>query len=133
VPKPDRYVEFVVEQFSPLGRITTRFMFGGWCLYCEGTVFALVANGSVFLKGDAESIPKFEARGLPAFRPFPDQDLTMKYFQAPPEIFEDGDAMREWCGLAIAAGRRASKPKGRTSKPKKNPTRAAKRKSAGSK
>lgn len=126
MPKPGRYLEFIVEQFSPLGRITTRFMFGGWCLYCEGTVFALVADGSVFLKGDAESIPKFQARGLPAFRPFPDQDLTMNYFQAPPEIFEDEAAMREWCGLAIAAGRRASRPK-------KNPTRAAKRRAAGSK
>lgn len=111
MPKADRYVEFVVEQFSPLGRITTKYMFGGWCLYCDGTVFALIADGAVFLKGDAQNIPMFEARGLQPFKPFPDQDVTMKYFQAPPEIFEDSDAMREWCGGAIEAGRRSSKPK----------------------
>lgn len=115
-----------MEQMSPLGGITSRYMFGGWCLYCDGTVFALIADGSVFLKGDAANIPRFEARGLPAFRPFPDQELTMKYFQAPPEIFEDPDAMKEWCGSAIAAGRRSAKPR-------KKPAGGAKGKATGSK
>jgi hypothetical protein len=37
----------------------------------------------------------------------------MKYFQAPPEIFEDPEAMRSWAGGAVAAGRRAAKKKSR--------------------
>jgi hypothetical protein len=64
MPKPDRLVEFLREQFSPLGEITARFMMGGWVLYCRGTVFALVASGEVYLKGDKVNIPKFEARNL---------------------------------------------------------------------
>ncbi len=109
MPKPDRFVAYCIEQFSPLGAIAARYMFGGWCLYCNGIVFALIADGAVFLKGDAANIPDFAARGLAPFRPFPDQDLVMKYFQAPPEIFEDSDAMRHWCGGAIAAGARGRK------------------------
>ena len=53
------------------------------------------------------------ARGLRAFQPFPDQPGTMKYFQAPPEIFEDPEAMRSWAGGAVAVGRRAAKKKSR--------------------
>ena len=106
MPAKDRFTEFVMEQMAPLGAMTSRYMFGGWCLYCDGTVFAIIADGALFLKGDSENIPKFEARGLKAFKPFPDRDDVMKYFQAPPEIFEDPEALREWCGGAVAAGRR---------------------------
>ena len=111
MPIKDNFVEFCIEQFSSLGRIDSRYMFGGWCLYCNGNVFALIADGAVYLKGDAESIPEFQARGLQAFRPFPDKPGSMKYFQAPPEIFEDADALRHWCDGAIAASLRTTKKK----------------------
>lgn len=107
----DRFVDFAIEELAPLGVITSRYMFGGWCLYCDGSVFAIVADGALFLKGDGENIPRFEARGLKPFKPFPDRDDVMKYFQAPPEIFEDPAAMRDWCGGALAAGRRKASPK----------------------
>ena len=109
----DRYVDFVIEELASLGTITSRFMFGGWCLYCDGIVFAVVADGVLFLKGDSENIPKFEALGLKAFRPFPGRDDVLKYFQAPAEVFEDREAMQEWCGGAIAAGRRKAHAKKR--------------------
>lgn len=110
MPKTDRFVEFACEQFAPLGVVTARAMMGGWVLYCDGVVFALIAAGALYLKGDTLTIPLFEARGLAAFRPFPDKPDVMKYFQAPPEIFEDPDAMREWVGGAVEAGRRAKRP-----------------------
>ena len=111
MPVKNRYVEFCMEQFAPLGRIDSRYMFGGWCLYCDGTVFALVANGELYLKGDSVTIPEFEARGLEPFQPFPDKPDTMKYFQAPPELFEDPAAMRAWGGGAVAAGLRTKRTK----------------------
>jgi DNA transformation protein and related proteins len=111
MPAKDRFVEFCIEKCGLLGRIDARYMFGGWCLYCDGFVFALVADGALFLKGDSHNIPAFEARGLQAFRPFPDKPDVMKYFQAPPEIFEDDDALREWGGGAVAAARRSKSKK----------------------
>lgn len=111
MPKSDRFVDFAVEQFAPLGEITARAMMGGWCLYCDGFVFALAADGALFLKGDEINIPKFAARGLEPFKPFPGKDAVMKYYQAPPEIFEDPAAMREWVGGAVEAGRRAGQKK----------------------
>jgi DNA transformation protein len=103
------YVEFLIEQFEPLGQITARAMFGGHCLYCDDTVFAIVAGSSLFLKTDEENRGDFVNRGLPPFKPFEDRDDTMSYFQAPPEVFEDTDAMRQWVGGSISAGLRASR------------------------
>ena len=111
--KADRFVDFAIEQFAPLGEITSRAMMGGWCLYCDGVVFALAAAGALYLKGDAVNIPRFQARGLEPFRPFRDKEAAMRYFQAPPEIFEDPAAMRDWVGGAVEAGRRARRKKGK--------------------
>ena len=119
MPKSDRFVDFADEQFAPLGEITARAMMGGWCLYCDGFVFALVASGALYLKGDELNIPRFNARGLLPFKPFPDQDGAMKYFQAPPEIYEDAAAMREWVGGAVEAGRRAKQKKKKPATAKK--------------
>lgn len=124
-PVRDAFLNFCVEQLAPLGQITSKYMFGGWCLYCNGQVFALVADGALFLKGGPNNIPAFEARGMKPFKPFPDQDVVMKYFQAPPEIFEDSDAMKQWCEGAIAAGTK-SKPK--SALPKSKTTKKVKRK-----
>ena len=117
---PSRYLDFVIEQCSPLGVITSRPMFGGHCFYCDGVVFGLLANDALYLKADDGNRPHFEARGLAPFRPFDDQNVTMSYYAAPPEIFEDRDALRQWVGGAVEAGRRA---KSRKSAPGKRPVR----------
>ena len=106
MPAKDKFVDYCIDLFAPLGRIDSRYMFGGWCLYCNGTVFALIADGAIYLKGDAQNIPQFEARGCKPFQPFPDKPGTMKYFQAPPEIFDDPDACQRWATGAINAGSR---------------------------
>jgi len=115
MPKPNPYVDYLVDHFEPLGEITARAMFGGHGLYCDGIFFALVASNAVFLKADDVNRPHFEAQGLKAFRPFEDQPGVMQYYEAPAEMFEDTDALKHWAGGAVAAGVRAQAKK----KPKK--------------
>ena len=110
------YLDFLAEQLAPLGSLTSRAMMGGHCLYLNGVVFALVAANTLYLKADAETRPRFEARGLEPFRPFPDKASAMSYFLAPPEFFDNQDVALEWGRLAVEAGQRAQakrKPKGK--------------------
>ena len=86
-------------------------MFGGWCLYCEGIVFALIAGGALFLKVDDVTRTEFEAAGLQPFRPFEDKSMVMQYYQAPAELFESEEGLERWGGMAIGAGRRAAERK----------------------
>lgn len=109
------YLEFLAEQLAPLGKLTARAMMGGHCLYLDGVVFALVADNTLYLKVDGETRGRFEARGLEAFRPFPEQEMVMSYHLAPPEFFDNQDAAVEWGRMAVEAGMRAQakrKPRG---------------------
>lgn len=108
------YLDFVVEWLSPLGEIASRSMMGGYVLYCGGTVFALLADNTLYLKADDVTRPRFQAVGLKPFQPFPDQPGTMQYYPPPAEFFEDSDVMGEWGRAAVECGRRAQakrKPK----------------------
>jgi len=110
VAQQKAYLEFVLEELAPLGDITFRSMFGGYALYCDGAVFALISHSILYLKTDDGNRPEFEAKRLKPFRPFKDK-ASMSYYEAPAEIFEDADAKREWVGGAIAAGKRAHSKK----------------------
>lgn len=109
MPARNPYVDFLVGHFAPLGVIVSRAMFGGHCLYCDGTVFAIVANNTLYLKANEESRHRFLARGLQPFKPFENRDGVMSYYAAPPEIFEDEDAMKQWVGGSIEAASRSSR------------------------
>jgi TfoX/Sxy family transcriptional regulator of competence genes len=48
---PDQeFVEYVVEQIENAGEMTYRQMFGGYTLYCQGKVVALICDGQLFVK-----------------------------------------------------------------------------------
>ncbi len=47
-----QYKAFVCELLSGLGPITARNMFGGAGLYCDGVMFALIAEDSLYIKVD---------------------------------------------------------------------------------
>jgi len=111
----ESYVSFVIEQLAPLGSITSRAMFGGHALYCDGIVFALIAANTLYLKADEVNRPQFEAEGLEPFHPFEDHDAVMQYYLAPAELFESVDGLEHWARGAVEAGRRAAlkkNPKG---------------------
>src|SRR5260370_35401213 len=107
----NRYLEFVIEELAPLGEITSRAMFGGHCLYCNGIVFALMARDALYLKTDDINRPAFEARRLRPFNPFDNPGHVMSYHQAPPEIFEEPAARKGGLGRAVKAGRPGKKKK----------------------
>jgi DNA transformation protein len=101
------YLEFLAEQLAPLGKLTSRAMMGGHCLYLNDVVFGLVASNTLYLKADDTTRERFLARGLEPFRPFPDKDSAMGYHLAPPEFFDNQDAALEWGRIAVEAGQRA--------------------------
>jgi DNA transformation protein len=105
------YLEFLSEWLTPLGEITMRAMMGGHVLYCDGIVFALVADNTLHLKVDDQTRPRFEALRLEPFRPFPDRPEVMQYYPPPADFFEDADAMKDWGRAAIETGRRAQAKK----------------------
>jgi DNA transformation protein len=122
MPQKSDYLEFLTEWLAPLGAISSRAMFGGYCLYCDGAVFALVADNTLYLKVDDATRLRFELLGLKPFRPYEDKPEVMQYYPPPADFFEDRDVMRDWGGQAVEVGRRAQlkkkKKRGDQSRPR---------------
>lgn len=122
------YANYLADLLSPLGPIHWRAMFGGYGVYCGDLFFALAVDDVLYLKADGESRERFEQAGLPPFT-YEKQGTraSISYYQAPDEIFDDEEALRDWGNLALAAALRARKP---VKKPAPAKTAAAKKPAA---
>ena len=104
---------WVQEALEPIGQVTMRKMMGGATLYLDGTIFAILDEGEIWLKADSESDAVWDAEGCEKFSvTFKDGRVdTMNYRRAPQDVYDDPDAMRRWVALAADAGLRGSAKK----------------------
>jgi len=65
--KEKEFVAYVVELMSSIGPVHAKGMFGGHGIYLDGLMFALVADGILYLKSDEETGSEFTEKGLEAF------------------------------------------------------------------
>jgi len=100
----NEFVEFVTEQISLIGGLRVRAMFGGYGIYQNDRIFAIIVDDRLYFKVDAISRAEFVAKGLSPFTYVArGKCVTMQYFVAPPEVFEDREAMRNWVQKAYRA------------------------------
>ena len=91
------FVDYLHEVFSALGSTTTCKMFGGYGVYHDGAMFALVADDTLYLKTDADLANEFESRGLEAFAyNKAGKIMKMSYHLAPEEIYDDPETAERW-------------------------------------
>lgn len=120
MPKQNEFCDHVVDLLSPLGTPSYRFMFGGYGIYLDGLMIAIVADDVLRLRADEENRGDFEARGIGPFQPYPEKGMrAMPYYAVPDDVFEDPDELVRWAGrsreVAIRAeAKKAAKGKGRT-------------------
>jgi len=108
MPRFNEFVEFVVEQMAPIGRLRVRAMFGGYGIYLDDCFIAIIVDDRLYFKADSVTASEFEAKGLAPFSYMARGKLvTLQYFEAPPEVFEETEAMRLWVQKAYGAAVRA--------------------------
>lgn len=102
------FVEFVIEQMSFIGGLRVRAMFGGHGVYQDDCIFAILVEDRLYFKADSTTRDEFEAKGLSPFTYVArGKSVTMQYFEAPPEVFEEPEAMRSWVQKALGVALRA--------------------------
>ncbi len=105
------FAQFVVELMAGFGPVQARPMFGGHGIYYQGLMFALIAQEQLYFKADAHSLGEFSARGLGPFEFESKGKVTLiKYYQAPPEVYDEPDHMARWARLAYDCALRQQKP-----------------------
>ncbi|WP_127958994.1 TfoX/Sxy family protein [Serratia microhaemolytica] len=99
--KSEQRVEQAKVQFSALGNIATRPQFGGYALLADGTLFAMVDEGELYLRATKNLEPTFRARGMRNMthskRGIP---ITMRYYRVDENLWL---ALQELCLLAYRA------------------------------
>jgi DNA transformation protein len=117
MPVSDGYLTFVLDQLRPVVRdVRARRMFGAIGLYATDLFFGLIADDTFYLKVDDVTRLEYEARGMPAFRPY-EGVTSMNYSQLPEEILEDSEVLRTWTARALDVARAAkAKAKGKKRK-----------------
>ncbi len=98
------------DQLAPLGPVKVDRLFGGAVLKADGRTFAFIADGTLYLRVDAETRDAFTARGsVPVSYPTRQGRVEARsYFEAPSELFDDPDLLLAWARAAIAAAGRAA-------------------------
>ena len=130
-------VSHCLELLSPLGRTSSRRMFGGRALYIDDLCMALIFGDALYLKVNDDSRAAFERAGC---RPFiyetKDGDhQALGYYTAPDEAMESPAEMIPWArrALAAAVAARAKAPKKKAAAVKAPAKKVAARKSVAKK
>lgn len=113
--------DYLTDLFQPFGPVTIRRMFSGFGISADGVNFALVIQGAIYLRADAETIPQFQAEGAAPFE-YTTRLRTVtvgSYWRLPDRLLDDPDELAQWARAALAAAERAALAKAR--KPKSKP------------
>ena len=117
VGRHDSFHDYVVDDLlAGIPGIESRAMFGGWGIYRDGTIFAIIVEGELYFKAGDRNRADYEKMGS---RPFTyarkgKKSVAMSYWLVPPEILEDRNRLRDWVDRAVAASRSFPKEKPRT-------------------
>ena len=88
------FLQQSVDFFASFGVIKSRSMFGGFGIFCNDSMFALVVNDKLHFRASAKNEQKFKALGLAPYtytkRGFP---VVTKYYQVPSEWLADKDML----------------------------------------
>ncbi len=107
--KANEFVTHVLDLLEALGPVSARRMFGGYGIYLDQLMFALVARDTLYLKVDDESRGEFEAAGLEPFRyTKKGKSYQMSYHAAPEDALEDTELLRDWARKAVDAAMRTA-------------------------
>jgi len=100
---PDNsFKEFVLDQLSALPDVRAKAMFGAHGLYQGEHFFAILDEGRLFFRTDAQSQADYAARGMEPFSyELRGRTLTMSYHEVPPDVLESRQELVVWARLAV--------------------------------
>ena len=117
----DSFAEFLREQLAPLGRLTMRRMFGKTGVFCDGVMFGMVADNTLYLRVDDDNRAVFEeAQSFPPLNyEKKGSTIDLSFWRAPDRLFDEPDELVSWARAALAAAHRVAAKRKRAA-PRRN-------------
>ena len=93
----DSYIDYIVEKLEPLGTISTKRMFGGCGIFCDGRMMCKISPSEIVsLKANDDSAKIFRNAGMA-------KSGKMNYYELSPDQLEDDIVFLDFARLAQAA------------------------------
>ena len=106
------FTNYIVDLMQSIGPVNAKRMFGGYGIFLDGLMFALVSDGLLYLKADTENKDNFIKNKLGVFTYMKKgKECHLSYFQSPEDALEDTDIMSNWANSSYAAALRAAEKK----------------------
>ena len=106
----DGFAEFLRDQLTPLGHITTRRMFGKTGVFCDGFMLGMVRDNTLYFRVDDDNRSVFkEAEAFPPLNYEKKGDtIDLAFWRAPERLFDEPDELVTWARAALVAARRVA-------------------------
>jgi len=104
----ETYADFLREQLAPLGRLSLRRMFGKTGVFCDGVMFAMVTDNTMYFRVDDHNREIFkEAESSPPLN-YAKQGATidLSFWRVPERLFDEPEELVAWARAALAAAQR---------------------------
>ena len=116
------FAEFLCEQLAPLGRVTTRRMFGKTGVFCDGVMLAMVTENTLYFRVDNQNRKTFkEAESFPPLNyAKKGSTIDLSFWRVPERLFDEPDELISWAQAALAAAHRVAAKRERTAPKRKS-------------
>ncbi|RUO99356.1 TfoX/Sxy family protein [Hyphomicrobium sp.] len=110
------------------GSVSGRRMFGGLGVYSDGTFFAIITGGTIYLKTSDAGRTRFADEGSAAFSYTTKTGRTQltSYWRLPDRLLDEPDELQDWARASISAAREVAAAK----TPRRSPAKAKRKKPA---
>ena len=121
----DGFAEFLREQLAPLGRVTMRRMFGKTGVFCNGLMFGMVTNDTLYFRVDDHNRAVFKEAesGPPLNYEKKGRTIDLSFWRAPERLLDEPEELVTWARAALAAARRVAAKRERTAPGRKSKSR----------
>ena len=118
------YAAYLRDQFAPMGYVATRRMFGKTGVFCDGAMFAMVADNTLYFRVDAGNRTAFQEAESeqPLNYEKQGQTIDLSFWRAPDRLFDEPDELLAWARLALTAAHRVAAKRKRSTPPARTPS-----------
>ncbi len=112
----DGFAEFLREQLSPLGRLTMRRMFGKTGVFCDGLMFGMITEDTLYVRVDDHNKAVFkEAEAAPPLNyEKKGRTIDLSFWRVPERLLDEPDELILWARAALGAAGRVAAERERT-------------------
>lgn len=98
------FADYVIDLLRPLGAVRAKRMFGGFGIYLDEHMFALIVDDTLYLKADGRNRAAYEARAMAPFvYTRQGKPVSLSYHAVPAEALEDTQDLLALARLGVEA------------------------------